>query len=70
MSGPCCVAADNGPASSPRDVHEADVSIVQRGGRVPIGSAHSSEVTTACHIKTAQKLRVAGLGPIGDPTIP
>ncbi|WP_371573041.1 hypothetical protein [Streptomyces sp. NBC_01314] len=46
------------------------MSIVQRGGRVPIGSAHSSEVTTACHIKTAQKLRVAGLGPIGDPTIP
>ncbi|MFG2025661.1 hypothetical protein [Streptomyces sp. NPDC048825] len=46
------------------------MSIVQRDGRVPVGSARSSEVTTARHNETTEKLRVAGLDPIGDPTIP
>ncbi|MDX3697492.1 hypothetical protein PV726_46340 [Streptomyces europaeiscabiei] len=39
------------------------MSIVQRDGRVPVGSSRSSEVTTARHNKITQKVRVAGLGP-------
>lgn len=46
------------------------MSIVQRDGRVPVGLARSSEVTTARHNKITQQPRVAGLGPTGDPTIP